>query len=94
MEHPVNRALRVTTSHRCGNSITMRAFHALLATGKSPAEAEKAMDAALDMVVRHVYNSAEVPPSPDRVTSKAVHISAWQIVLLDCGKCRQRWPIF
>lgn len=94
MDNPATRALRASLSQESGNSLPMRAFLALLGTGKSPAQAEKAMDAAVDMVVRHVYNRTEVPPSPDRVSTRAVYLSAWHIVLGNCGKCRQRWPIF
>lgn len=33
---------------------------------------------------------AEIPPAPNQVSTRAIHLSSWHIVFLDCGKYRRR----
>lgn len=67
-------------------------LHALFAEGRTPAKAIEEMDAAVKMVVQHVYGCAGIPPAPNQVSTRAVHLSSWHLVFMDCGKYRQPWP--
>lgn len=47
------------------------------------------MDAAVKMVVHHVFGCTEIPPAPNQVSTRAIHLSSWHIVFMDCGKYRR-----
>lgn len=76
----------VSTEFRERQTTVLRA---LFAKGRIPAEAIEEMDAAVKMVVQHVFGCAEIPPAPNQVSTRAIHLSSWHIVFMDCGKYRR-----